>query len=104
MIFNYLVGLADGFVITCDGIEHDNKLWIVPKWLYHDTKEHAIPKRMIRFDNIRHQKSDDNEFKYLNITLSVTENELLEGDLPDSLEYIDNALHVRIPADHFPRK
>lgn len=104
MIFKCLVGLSDGHVVTCDGIEYDSKLWLVPSWLYHDTKQHAIPERMIRFDNLQYQASDSDEFRFENIILPISENELVTGALPSDVEHIDNALHVRIPADQFPRK
>ena len=104
MIFRCMVGLRGGIVITCDGIEFDGKLWVVPGWLYHDTKAHAIPERMIRFDNQPYQKIDNGEVQYANIILPVAEGDLVKAQLPSELEHIDNALHVRIPADEFPRK
>jgi hypothetical protein len=101
MIFKCLVGLSDGNIITCDGIEFEDMLWIVPGWLYHDAKGHAIPERMIRFDNLAYHESNSDEFKYDNITLPVGINDLITGALPDDIEHIDNALHVKIPANEF---
>lgn len=65
MIFHCLIGFDDGYVGKCDGIEHDGKLWLVPGWLRHETKKHAIPKRMVRFDNLQHQKSNEGDCKYV---------------------------------------
>ena len=99
-----MLGLADGMVITCDGIEFDGKLWVVPGWLYHETKAHAIPERMIRFDDQPYQKIESGDVQYANIIFPVSERDLVNKQLPSELEYIDNALHVRIPADQFQRK
>jgi hypothetical protein len=42
-------------VLTVDGIAHEGKLWIVPKWrTYIDGT--TRPELMIRFDNLEHQK------------------------------------------------
>lgn len=45
---------AGSKVLTADGIAHEGKLWIVPKWhTYIDGT--TRPELMIRFDNLEHQ-------------------------------------------------
>jgi hypothetical protein len=41
-------------VLTSDGIAHEGKLWIVPKWLVFEDGT-TRPEIMIRFDNLQHQ-------------------------------------------------
>ena len=97
-IFKCAVGLSDGFCVICDGIEHDEKLWLVPGWLESKSEPIAIPKRMIRFDNHPHQKDNDSQsaLDYQNILLPISEAGLL-GKLPSSIEYIDKPANVSVP-------
>jgi len=46
---------ATGTIYKSDGIEYDNKLWLVPSWLEVPGKRVSMPARIIRFDNLPHQ-------------------------------------------------
>ena len=92
-ILKCFVGLAEGMVITCDGIEHEGKLWIVSAWLEHPSEPIAIPERLIRFDNYPHQ-SDDGVF-YQNILLPIPESALY-GDVPPGIEYLDRPQNIQV--------
>jgi hypothetical protein len=41
----------------CDAIEHEGKLWLVPKWLEKRSEGWRSPARIIRFDNLEHTAS-----------------------------------------------
>jgi hypothetical protein len=42
-------------VFSCDGIHHDNKLWLVLEWNEDPEREVSWPDQIIRFDNLPHQ-------------------------------------------------
>jgi hypothetical protein len=95
-ILKCLVGFSDGYVGRSDGIAYDGKLWLVPEWLEHPSEPIAIPRRMIRFDNLRPSKCNGLGIDYENILLPMTESALL-GDIPAGIEYIECPEHVRVP-------
>lgn len=52
--FTVLVGSGSDS-LTVDGVEHDGKLWLVPRW--DQMSDGTIrPQRMIRFDDRKYQK------------------------------------------------
>ena len=58
-IFNTLVGSEDGQMRTCDTIEHEGGLWLVPHWCVAPTEGWRKPTRIIRMDLLPHQKMSD---------------------------------------------
>jgi hypothetical protein len=96
--FKCLVGLSDGVTVTCDGIEHEGKLWLVPEWLAHPNKPLAKPARIIRFDHFPHQAMAEDDLEYQNIRAPISES-ALRGEVPPGVEYEDlpRNLYVRIP-------
>jgi hypothetical protein len=101
-ILKCLVGRADGFVIRCDGLAHEGKLWLVPSWLSHPTKPIAIPERMIRFDNLPHQKEAEG-LDYENILLPIPES-ALSGPMPPGIEYQDRPWNPSVPIHEVRRQ
>ena len=49
--------IVDGQIQTCDGIEWQGKLWLVPHWLDDKSQEVSTPARIIRFDSLPHQSA-----------------------------------------------
>lgn len=49
------VGSDDGTIYTCDTIEHEGKLWLVPQWLDVPAKGVSKPRRIVRMDSLAHQ-------------------------------------------------
>jgi hypothetical protein len=50
-----VIGVEDGTINKCDGIEHEGKLWLVPRWLDAPAQGVTRPARLIRFDSVPHQ-------------------------------------------------
>lgn len=84
--FSVLI-FCDVNVLTADGVEHEVKLWIVPKWLaaFDGTIRLLI---MIRFDSLKHQSNALGRDYMLNLPLPKSvldgkpssEYETLSGD------------------------
>lgn len=103
-VLKCLVGLGDGMVVTCDGIAHEGKLWLVPRWLEHPTQPIAMPERIIRFDNLHYQKaSPDEGLDYENILLPIPESALL-GAMPPGIEYVDRPQNLSFPIHELRRQ
>lgn len=101
-VFKCLVGLKDGYVVKCDGIEYEGKLWLVPTWSESLTKPIAIPKRIIRFDTFPHQKTEDSVFDYENVLLPISEADLI-GKMPSGIEYVDHPRGISVPIHELRR-
>lgn len=43
-------------VLSIDAIEHEGKLWLVPMWNVDTALKQRWPKRVIRLDNLPHQR------------------------------------------------
>jgi len=56
-IVKTLVGTDDGKIDSCDTIEHEGGLWLVPVWLEAPTQGWRKPGRIIRMDNLPHQNA-----------------------------------------------
>jgi hypothetical protein len=102
-ILKCMAGLSDGYVVTCDGIAHEGKLWLVPGWLEHPTEPIAIPERIIRFDNFPHQADQEGRLDYQNIQLPIPESDLL-GPMPPGIEYEDRPQNVSVPIHELRRQ
>lgn len=87
-IFQCLVGFSDGHVGICDGIEFNGKLWLVTRWLRHKTEPHSKPERIIRFDNLPHQRTSGEAIEFQNVLIPAPES-VTSGDVPAGIEYID---------------
>jgi hypothetical protein len=98
-----MVGLSDGMVITCDGINHEGKLWLVPQWLEHPTEPIAIPERIIRFDCFQHQANLKGGLDYQNIQLPIPESALL-GPMPSGIEYVDRPQNLSVQIHELRRQ
>lgn len=56
-IFKVLVQIAeDGSFGTCDAIEYNKRIWLVPQWLESSTQAATRPRRLIPLDIFEHQK------------------------------------------------
>jgi hypothetical protein len=97
------VKLSDGCFITCDGIAHAGKLWLVPGWIPHPVKPVAMPKRMIRFDCFPHEAEKGRRTAYQNIQLPIQESALL-GQLPPGIEYVDQPPHISVPVEELRKQ
>lgn len=53
--YRILVGLDDGGMSYCDGVEYEDIIWLVPKWLDFPEAGFRRPERMIRLDQFEHQ-------------------------------------------------
>lgn len=95
-ILKCIACLSDGFVVTCDGISHQGKLWLVPSWLEHPTEPIAMPERIIRFDNLHYQTGHKGGLDYQNIQLPIPESALL-GPMPPSIEFVDHPQNLTVP-------
>jgi len=94
-ILKCIVGLSDGMIVTCDGVAHQGRLYIVTAWLAHPTEPFAIPERIIRFDCFPHQADPESDLIYQNILLPISESDLL-GQLPPGIEYEDHPQSLRV--------
>ena len=83
-IFKVAVRSGDN-VFSCDGIRHENKLWLVPEWNEDTAREVSWPDRIIRFDNLRHQTDGGPpEFDYvLNVEIPAS---VLDGTTSEEFE------------------
>jgi len=54
-IYKVLVGLDDGGMSYCDGVEYDDIIWLVPRWIDRPQDGYRTPERMIRVDQFEHQ-------------------------------------------------
>ena len=52
-----IIAPEDGSIAKCDGIAHEGKLWLVPHWLDVPGQGLTRPVRLIRFDQLAHQRS-----------------------------------------------
>lgn len=94
-VLKCLVGLSDGMVVTCDGIKHEGKLWLVPRWIEHPTEPFAMPERIIRFDCFAHQPGQGDGLDYQNIQLPIPESALL-GPVPSGIEFEDHPRNLSV--------
>ena len=53
--YKILVGLDDGGMSYCDGVEYDDVIWLVPGWIDFPQEGFRKPERMIRLDQFEHQ-------------------------------------------------
>lgn len=52
-----LVGLSDdNKILSVDTIEHEGKIWLVPKWLASPVEGVQRPERLVRIDVLQHQR------------------------------------------------
>jgi hypothetical protein len=69
-ILTLVVTTDDGCVETHFGVEHEEKLWLVPTWLTSLATNKATPERMIRVDTQPiHKCAPGGQFDYTNIVL-----------------------------------
>lgn len=95
-ILKCMIGLSDGMIVTCDGIKHAGKLWLVPYWIEIPAKRYAMPERIIRFDNFPHHAAPaDLGLDYLNIQLPIPET-ALRGAIPSYIEHEDRPQNLRV--------
>lgn len=102
-VLKCMAGLGDGYVVTCDGIAHEGKLWLVPSWLEHPTEPIAIPERIIRFDNFPYQEDLGGGLDYQNIQLPIPESALL-GPMPPGIEFVDRPQNLSVPIHELRRQ
>ena len=85
-----------------DGIAFEGKLWLVPQWLQHNETSHAMPERIIRFDDHHYQATPGQEFEYQNILLPISES-TLDGALPANIEYRDRPSGIYVDSRELAR-
>ena len=47
-------------IFTCDTIEYEGGLWLVPHWIENLSEQYQSPTRIIRMDKLKHQKISKN--------------------------------------------
>ena len=52
--------MCENSVLNVDGLRHENKLWLVPRWLDYPLEKMSKPERMIRFDTLPFQEMQGN--------------------------------------------
>ena len=58
-IMKTLVGMdGEPNIVLVDTIEHEGKLWLVPKWLASPSEGVQRPERIVRIDTLQRQKID----------------------------------------------
>jgi hypothetical protein len=58
-IMKTLVGMeGEPHIVLVDTIEHEGKLWLVPKWLESPTEGVQRPERIVRIDTLQKDKID----------------------------------------------
>lgn len=57
-----VIGIENGAISKCDGIEHEGKLWLVPHWLDVPAQGVTKPARLIRFDLLPHQHTPNSQY------------------------------------------
>ena len=57
-ILKTIIGIeGESVMLKADTIEHDGKLWLVPKWIELPTEGHKTPARIICLDTLQYQKA-----------------------------------------------
>jgi hypothetical protein len=56
--YKIIARLEDGTVAVCTAVDHQDKVWIVPRWLPLPDESHARPERMILLEQFRHERTD----------------------------------------------
>jgi hypothetical protein len=56
--FKVIARLEDGTVAVCTAVEHQDKVWIVPRWLPPPDESYARPERMTLLEQFRHERTD----------------------------------------------
>jgi hypothetical protein len=60
-VYKVLVGFDDsGGIFTCDAVEHEGGMWLVPMWLEEPATRSRRPLRIVRMDTLPHQKMPAN--------------------------------------------
>ena len=73
---------VDDTIGTMTAIEYQGKLWLVPAWLESRSLKISKPERMIRFDNLHHLKTPNDETQFFvseQLTVSLVDGETTEG-------------------------
>ena len=78
-ILKTLVGSDDGQIRTCDTIEHEGGLWLVPHWSVAPSQGWKMPTRIIRMDTLPHQKMPD----------SWAQDYVLNGPIPKAVLFCE---------------
>ena len=102
MIFKVIVITSGGHINVVDGVEYDDRLWLVPKWLYSHSLSVLSPDIMIRFDNLSFHKQDCSERAY--ILREVIPASLLDGHISEQYEILQGTdTTVSIPTPVLPQ-
>jgi hypothetical protein len=95
---------TDGRLLSVDTIKHENKIWLVPRWLEVPALAVSMPARIIRFDDKQHQNPKSGSFGDFVINVPVPK-VLLEPTTPKQpvpgWEYIELP-EIEIPASVRP--
>ncbi len=75
-------------LIQCDAIEFERKLWLVPEWCDNEVEKKTWPARLIRFDNLPHQRSEGGQADYM-VNTPIPE-EVLSGKTSKGFEVLQN--------------
>ena len=57
--------IANGELLTFEGLVFEDKLWLVPLWFEDKEQKASKPVRMIRFDNLPHEESKATAHDYI---------------------------------------
>jgi hypothetical protein len=57
-----IIGVDDGTIAKCDGLEYEGKLWLVPQWYDVPAQGVTKPARLIRFDSLAHQGTPGSQY------------------------------------------
>lgn len=72
-------------ILKLDAIEFDKKLWLVPEWYVNVEKRVTSPVRIIRFDNLGHQKLEGHPNFQFSLVKPIPES-VLDGKTTDGYE------------------
>lgn len=56
--FKVIIGFKNGELGHCEAVEYQGAVWLVPTWLPNYAEKYAMPERMIRLDQFRHDQFD----------------------------------------------
>jgi hypothetical protein len=95
-----VIGVEDGAISQCDGIEFEGKLWLVPRWLDVPAQGVTKPVRLIRFDSIPHQHTPNSQYQVEYVINSPIPKELFDVRTP--IQTLPGFEFVEMPELTFP--
>ncbi len=98
-IYKVMVGTDQGTILMVDAIEWQSKLWLVPMWLDNPALKVTSPNRIVRVDNLPHQKISREAFGHDYLLNTPVPMALLDQKTP--AQPISGFEYVELPDIHF---